>query len=44
MFGRETLTLDEVIVALNSKELKNKSDERSDAGDGLYVRGRSEQR
>ncbi|KAI3756784.1 hypothetical protein L1987_56607 [Smallanthus sonchifolius] len=42
MFGRETLTMEEVLSALNSKELKKRGDVKDESGDGLVVRGRPE--
>ena len=45
LYGRESLTLDEVQAALNSKELNHKNDEKSNViAEGLSVRGRSERR
>lgn len=42
VYGRDSLTLEEVQSALMSKELKKKSENRDDSGEGLMVRGRSE--
>ncbi|KAJ0869659.1 putative RNA-directed DNA polymerase [Helianthus annuus] len=44
MYGRDSLSMEDVLAALNSKELKKKSYEQEDGGEGLVVRGRSEQR
>ncbi|GKA51264.1 retrovirus-related pol polyprotein from transposon TNT 1-94 [Tanacetum coccineum] len=41
LYGRESLTLEDVLSSLNSRELKKKTDAKDD-GDGLYVRGRSD--
>ncbi|GKA70703.1 hypothetical protein Tco_0776842 [Tanacetum coccineum] len=43
LYGRESLTMEDVLVTLNSKELKNRTEgTKKEAGDGLYVRGRSD--
>ncbi|GKB59461.1 retrovirus-related pol polyprotein from transposon TNT 1-94 [Tanacetum coccineum] len=39
----ESLTLEDVLSSLNSRELKKRTDAKDD-GDGLYVRGRSDHR
>nr|GEX76692.1 putative nuclease HARBI1 [Tanacetum cinerariifolium] len=39
IYGRESLTLEDVLSGLNSRELKKRTDAKDD-GDGLYVRGR----
>ncbi|GJX64372.1 copia LTR rider [Tanacetum coccineum] len=39
LYGRESLTLEDVLSSLNSWELKKRTDAKDD-GDGLYVRGR----
>ncbi|GJR44194.1 hypothetical protein Tco_1312297 [Tanacetum coccineum] len=39
LYGRESLTLEDVLSSLNSRELKKRTDAKDD-GDGLYVRGR----
>ncbi|KAD7478133.1 hypothetical protein E3N88_01269 [Mikania micrantha] len=44
MYGRDTLTMEEVLAALNSKELKKRTDGREESGSGLLVRGRTEYR
>ncbi|GJU57974.1 retrovirus-related pol polyprotein from transposon TNT 1-94 [Tanacetum coccineum] len=43
LYGRESLTLEDVLSSLNSRELKKRTDGKDD-GDGLYVRGRSDHR
>ncbi|GJW98518.1 retrovirus-related pol polyprotein from transposon TNT 1-94, partial [Tanacetum coccineum] len=40
---KESLTLEDVLSSLNSRELKKRTDAKDD-GDGLYVRGRSDHR
>nr|GEZ33770.1 retrovirus-related Pol polyprotein from transposon TNT 1-94 [Tanacetum cinerariifolium] len=42
-YGRESLTLEDFLSSLNSRELKKRTDAKDD-GDGLYVRGRSDHR
>ncbi|GJT83996.1 retrovirus-related pol polyprotein from transposon TNT 1-94 [Tanacetum coccineum] len=42
-YGRESLTLEDVLSSLNSRELKKRTNAKDD-GDGLYVRGRSDHR
>ncbi|GKB02940.1 hypothetical protein Tco_0831029, partial [Tanacetum coccineum] len=42
-YGRETLTLEDVLSSLNSRELKKRIDAKDDS-DGLYVRGRTDHR
>ena len=45
LYGRESLTLDEVQAALNSKELNQRSEEKKNVVvEGLNVRGRPEKR
>ena len=44
MYGRETLTMEEVLAALKSKELKKRLDVKEENDDGLFVRGRPDQR
>ncbi|GKB43117.1 retrovirus-related pol polyprotein from transposon TNT 1-94 [Tanacetum coccineum] len=39
IYGRESLTLEDVLSSLNSRELKKRTNAKDD-GDGLYVRGR----
>ncbi|GJY21175.1 retrovirus-related pol polyprotein from transposon TNT 1-94 [Tanacetum coccineum] len=41
LYGREALTLEDVMATLNSKEIKEKSKAKGDDGEGLYVRGRT---
>ncbi|GJU16931.1 hypothetical protein Tco_1144897 [Tanacetum coccineum] len=41
LYGRESLTLEDVLSSLNSRELKKRIDAKDD-GDGLYLRGRSD--
>ncbi|GKA12388.1 retrovirus-related pol polyprotein from transposon TNT 1-94 [Tanacetum coccineum] len=43
LYGRESLTLEDVLSSLNSRELKKRTDAKDD-GDGLFVRGRSDHR
>ncbi|GKE96934.1 retrovirus-related pol polyprotein from transposon TNT 1-94 [Tanacetum coccineum] len=43
LYGRESLTLEDVLSSLNSRELKKRTNAKDD-GDGLYVRGRSDHR
>ncbi|GJU51632.1 hypothetical protein Tco_1221187 [Tanacetum coccineum] len=43
LYGRESLTLEDVLSSLNSRELKKRTYAKDD-GDGLYVRGRSNHR
>ncbi|GJU28111.1 retrovirus-related pol polyprotein from transposon TNT 1-94, partial [Tanacetum coccineum] len=43
LYGKESLTLEDVLSSLNSRELKKRTDAKDD-GDGLYVRGRSDHR
>ncbi|GKE93699.1 retrovirus-related pol polyprotein from transposon TNT 1-94 [Tanacetum coccineum] len=40
LYGRESLTLEDILSSLNSRELKKRIDAKDD-GDGLYVRGTS---
>ncbi|GKB93664.1 hypothetical protein Tco_0979801 [Tanacetum coccineum] len=43
LFGRESLTIEDVLVTLNSKELKKRTGGiKEESCDGLYVRGRSD--
>ncbi|KAK9054827.1 hypothetical protein SSX86_025906 [Deinandra increscens subsp. villosa] len=44
MYGRDSLSMEEVLSAINSKELKRRSEIKEEAGEGLFVRGRSESR
>ncbi|GKC07685.1 retrovirus-related pol polyprotein from transposon TNT 1-94 [Tanacetum coccineum] len=43
LYGRESLKMEDVLVTLNSRELKKRTeDTKEETGDGLYVRGRSD--
>nr|GEV95847.1 zinc finger, CCHC-type [Tanacetum cinerariifolium] len=43
LYGRESLTMEDVLATLNSRELKKRIEgTKEEAGDGLYVRGRSD--
>ncbi|GJS07277.1 retrovirus-related pol polyprotein from transposon TNT 1-94 [Tanacetum coccineum] len=44
LYGREALTLEDVMATLNSKEIKERSKAKGDDGQGLYVRGRTDRR
>ncbi|GJR60183.1 retrotransposon protein, putative, ty1-copia subclass [Tanacetum coccineum] len=44
LYGREALTLEDVMATLNSKEIKEMSKVKGDDGEGLYVRGRTDRR
>nr|GEX37500.1 retrotransposon protein, putative, Ty1-copia subclass [Tanacetum cinerariifolium] len=44
LYGREALTLEDVMTPLNSKEIKERSKPKGDDGEGLYVRGRTDHR
>ncbi|GJU83627.1 retrovirus-related pol polyprotein from transposon TNT 1-94 [Tanacetum coccineum] len=44
LYGREALTLEDVMARLNSKEIKERSKAKGDDGEGLYVRGRTDHR
>ncbi|GKC00712.1 hypothetical protein Tco_0986848 [Tanacetum coccineum] len=41
LYGREALTLEDVMATLNSKEIKERSKAKEDDGEGLYVRGKT---
>ncbi|GKD86191.1 ribonuclease H-like domain-containing protein, partial [Tanacetum coccineum] len=41
LYEKKSLTLEDVLSSLNSRELKKRTDAKDD-GDGLYVRGRSD--
>ncbi|GJY98344.1 zinc finger, CCHC-type containing protein [Tanacetum coccineum] len=42
LYGRESLTMEDVLATLNSRELKKRTEGiKEDTGDGLYVRGMS---
>ncbi|GJY07146.1 retrovirus-related pol polyprotein from transposon TNT 1-94 [Tanacetum coccineum] len=40
LYGRKSLTLEDVLYTLNSRELKKRKNTKDD-GDGLFIRGRS---
>ncbi|GJU49974.1 hypothetical protein Tco_1219529 [Tanacetum coccineum] len=43
LYGRESLTMEDVLATLKSRDLKKKTEGTKDeTGDGLYVRGRSD--
>ncbi|GJZ47818.1 retrovirus-related pol polyprotein from transposon TNT 1-94 [Tanacetum coccineum] len=44
LYGRETLTLEDVMATLNSKEIKERSKAKGDDGEGLCVRGRTDRK
>ncbi|GKC23544.1 retrotransposon protein, putative, ty1-copia subclass [Tanacetum coccineum] len=44
LYGREALTLEDVMTTLNLKEIKERSKAKGDDGEGLYVRGRTDRR
>ncbi|GJX35750.1 retrotransposon protein, putative, ty1-copia subclass [Tanacetum coccineum] len=44
LYGREALTLEDVMATLNSKEIKERSKAKGDDGEGLYARGRTDRR
>ncbi|GKC71610.1 retrovirus-related pol polyprotein from transposon TNT 1-94, partial [Tanacetum coccineum] len=44
LYGREALTLEDVMATLNSKEIKERCKAKGDDGEGLYVRGRTDRR
>nr|GEV05530.1 retrotransposon protein, putative, Ty1-copia subclass [Tanacetum cinerariifolium] len=44
LYGREALTLEDVMAALNSKEIKESFKAKGDDGEGLYVRGITDRR
>nr|GEY27635.1 zinc finger, CCHC-type [Tanacetum cinerariifolium] len=44
LYGREALTLEDVMTTLNSKEIKESSKPKGDDGEGIYVRGRTDHR
>ncbi|GJY23881.1 retrovirus-related pol polyprotein from transposon TNT 1-94 [Tanacetum coccineum] len=44
IYGREALTLEDVIATLNSKEIEERSKAKGDDGEGLYVRGRTDRK
>ncbi|KAK9053984.1 hypothetical protein SSX86_025059 [Deinandra increscens subsp. villosa] len=37
LYGRDSLSMDEVTATLNSKELKNKNDSKEEGEEGLYI-------
>ncbi|GJV75900.1 hypothetical protein Tco_1507484 [Tanacetum coccineum] len=44
LYGREALTLEDVMATLNSKEIKERSKAKGDDGEGLYEKGRIDRR
>ncbi|GJV14424.1 retrotransposon protein, putative, ty1-copia subclass [Tanacetum coccineum] len=44
LYGREALTLEDVMATLNSKKIKKRSKAKGDDGEGLYVRGITDRR
>nr|GFB67649.1 retrovirus-related Pol polyprotein from transposon TNT 1-94 [Tanacetum cinerariifolium] len=42
LYGREALTLEDVMAKLNSEETKERSNAKGDDGEGLYVRRRTD--
>nr|GEW71538.1 putative reverse transcriptase domain, ribonuclease H-like domain, aspartic peptidase domain protein [Tanacetum cinerariifolium] len=44
LYGREALTLKDVMATLNSKEIKERSKAKEEDGERLYVRGRTDRR
>ncbi|GJS29435.1 hypothetical protein Tco_0490055 [Tanacetum coccineum] len=44
LYGREALTLEDMMATLNSKEIKERSKAKGDNGEGLYVRGRTDRK
>nr|GEW16433.1 retrotransposon protein, putative, Ty1-copia subclass [Tanacetum cinerariifolium] len=44
LYGREALTLEDVMATLNSKEIKERSKAKGNDGEGLYVKGRTDRR
>nr|GEY39871.1 copia LTR rider [Tanacetum cinerariifolium] len=44
LYGREELTLKDVMATLKSKEIKKRYKANGDDGEGLYVRGRTDRR
>ncbi|GJV01111.1 hypothetical protein Tco_1334680 [Tanacetum coccineum] len=44
LYGREALTLEDVMATLYSKEIKERSKAKGDDGEGLYVGGRTDRR
>ncbi|GJT37029.1 hypothetical protein Tco_0936894 [Tanacetum coccineum] len=43
LYGKESLTMEDVLATLNSRKLKKRTEgTKEEAGDGLYVRGRSD--
>ncbi|GJW10630.1 retrotransposon protein, putative, ty1-copia subclass [Tanacetum coccineum] len=44
LYGREALTLEDVMATLNLKEIKERSKANRDDGEGLYMRGRTDHR
>ncbi|KAK9065390.1 hypothetical protein SSX86_016773 [Deinandra increscens subsp. villosa] len=44
MYGRESLSMEEVMAALNTRELKKKHEEKDDGAEGLFARGKGDQK
>ncbi|GJZ73600.1 hypothetical protein Tco_0637746 [Tanacetum coccineum] len=44
LYGRETLRLENVLTTVNSRKLQKMREANGDGGEGLYVRGRPDQR
>ncbi|GKE44332.1 zinc finger, CCHC-type containing protein [Tanacetum coccineum] len=43
LYGRESLTMEDVLATMNSRDLKKKTEgTKEETGDGLYVRGSSD--
>nr|GEY43139.1 hypothetical protein [Tanacetum cinerariifolium] len=44
LYGREALTLEDVMATLNSKKIKERSKAKGDDSEGLYVKGRTDRK